>query len=102
MSWLALDVGGANLKVADGRGFGATVPFALWREPQRLAAALASLLRSAPPAERLAATMTGELADCFTTKAEGVRAIVAALEEIAAGRLLHIYRTDGRLVDPAA
>jgi hypothetical protein len=101
MNWLAWDVGGANLKVADGRGFGATATFALWREPQRLTAALANLLRSAPPAERFAATMTGELADCFETKAQGVRAIVAALEETAAGRPLLVYRTDGRLVDAA-
>jgi hypothetical protein len=102
MSWLAFDVGGANLKIADGRGYGATAPFPLWRESEQLAQALARLLNAAPPAERLAATMTGELADCFATRAMGVRAIIAALEEAAAERPLVIYRTDGRLVDPAA
>ncbi len=29
MNWLALDIGGANLKVADGQGFAASHPFAL-------------------------------------------------------------------------
>lgn len=95
---LAIDVGGANLKVADGRGFAHSMAFALWKSPDRLAAALIELMRLAPPADSLVATMTGELADCFATKAEGVRAIVAALVEAAAGRPLRIYLTDGRFV----
>jgi probable H4MPT-linked C1 transfer pathway protein len=98
---LAIDVGGANLKVADGRGFALSSGFALWKTPDRLAAALAELIGCAPPADSLVATMTGELADCFVTKAEGVRAIIAALLEAAAGRPLRIYLTDGQLVSPA-
>lgn len=99
MSWLAFDVGGANLKIADGRGFGRSLAFPLWRTPDELAPALTQLLCEAPPADSLAATMTGELADCFETKADGVRRIVAALETVASGRPLSIYRTDGTLVD---
>ena len=76
MSWLGLDIGGANLKAADGRGWARSVPFALWRDPQGLAEALATLVESAPTAERLAVTMTGELCDCFRSKAEGVRHIL--------------------------
>ncbi len=101
MPILALDVGGANLKIADGVGFAASVPFPLWKMPDRLPAALAELIHAAPIAERFVATMTGELADCFETKADGVRAIVAALEEATTGRNLRIYLTDGSLV-PAA
>ncbi|HEY2841206.1 MAG TPA: hydantoinase/oxoprolinase family protein [Pirellulales bacterium] len=111
---LAIDVGGANLKVADGQGFALSNGFALWKTPERLPAALAELIRNAPPANgrphtdshahadsaALVATMTGELADCFATKAAGVRAIVAALVEAAAGRSLRIYLTDGALVSP--
>jgi len=95
---LALDVGGANLKLADGRGFARTKPFPLWRQPEQLAAALGSLLAEAPPAGRLAVTMTGELADCFATKRDGVRHILDAVEEAAAGRPLRVYATDGRFV----
>lgn len=102
MNWLALDVGGANLKVADGAGFARSMPFALWRSPEQLASALRLLIAEAPPANGLAATMTGELADCFETKAAGVQAIIAALEHVADGRPLWIYGTHGELVDAAA
>jgi probable H4MPT-linked C1 transfer pathway protein len=42
--------------------------------------------------------MTGELADCFATKAEGVAAIIEAAEAAAGDRALKVYLTDGRLV----
>jgi hypothetical protein len=41
--------------------------------------------------------MTGELADCYPTKAEGVRAIVAAVNLAAGRRQVRIYLTDGSL-----
>ncbi|HTU24087.1 MAG TPA: tetrahydromethanopterin-linked C1 transfer pathway, partial [Pirellulales bacterium] len=69
MRLLAFDIGGANLKVADGQGFVASRPFPLWRQPNELAPALAELAAAAPAGERWVATMTGELADCFATKA---------------------------------
>ena len=48
MSWLGIDIGGANLKAADGRGWARSVPFALWRNPQGLARAVRrSLLKVA-------------------------------------------------------
>ncbi len=83
MQWLGLDVGGANLKLADGRGWAATRPFPLWRQPGGLMAALEELLATAPSADGLALTMTGELADCFATKREGVEAILGAVEAAA-------------------
>jgi probable H4MPT-linked C1 transfer pathway protein len=92
---LALDIGGANLKVADGRGWAASRLFALWREPQRLAAELAALLATAPHAETIVATMTGELCDCFATKAEGVAFIVDALCQAASARRVNLYSTSG-------
>jgi probable H4MPT-linked C1 transfer pathway protein len=97
---LALDIGGANLKAADGRGFAASRPFALWRRPGELAEALEELVTAAPAADCLVATMTGELADCYATKAEGVRAIVAALQQAAGERPLLIYLTDGSFASP--
>jgi hypothetical protein len=98
MTWLGLDIGGANLKAADGRGWARSAPFPLWRNPGGLAAALAALVESAPAAERLAVTMTGELCDCFRTKAEGVRHILRAVTEAAAGREVRVYLVSGGLV----
>jgi (4-(4-[2-(gamma-L-glutamylamino)ethyl]phenoxymethyl)furan-2-yl)methanamine synthase len=98
MSWLAFDIGGANLKAADGVGWALIEPFALWRAPDDLPAALARLIRLAPRAEHIAITMTGELCDCFQTKADGVRRIVAAVEEVARGLDIFVYLVDGRFV----
>lgn len=98
---MALDIGGANLKAADGLGFAASRFFPLWQSPAALPDALRALLADCPPADRLVATMTGELADCFRTKAEGVAAIVGAVEEVAAGREVLVYLTDGSLAAPA-
>lgn len=100
--WLALDIGGANLKAADGSGFAVSRPFALWRRRHELTAALADLLAECPAADRLAVTMTGELADCFVTKAEGVAAILEAVEAAAGARLVRVYLTDGSWASPEA
>lgn len=101
MTWLALDIGGANIKVADGNGYAAAVPFPLWKEPANLTAALRQLIREAPACDRLAITMTGELADCFRSKSEGVRFILAAVTAACDERDVHVYLTDGRFVSPA-
>jgi probable H4MPT-linked C1 transfer pathway protein len=100
MTWLGLDIGGANLKAADDRGWTRSVPFPLWREPDLLAQALGRLIADAPDIDRLAVTMTGELCDCYRTKAEGVSHILTAVEEAAAGRQVTVYLVDGRLVPP--
>jgi probable H4MPT-linked C1 transfer pathway protein len=101
MSWLGLDIGGANLKAADGRGWARVVPFELWRKPAGLTAALADLLGSAPAADGLAITMTAELCDCFSTKAEGIEHVLAAVQHVAAQREVRVYLLDGRLVPVA-
>ncbi|MBN1851323.1 MAG: hypothetical protein JW829_01315 [Pirellulales bacterium] len=95
---IGLDIGGANLKIADGCGYVRSMAFALWREPWRLSERLRELIDEAPKSERIAVTMTGELCDCYATKAEGVRHILAALIEVAAGREVEVYLTDGRIV----
>lgn len=100
MDLVALDIGGANLKLADGQGWVTSHPFPLWKSPGKLAETLAMLLARAPAASTLAVTMTGELADCYTTKAEGVREILSAVESIAHGRPVWVYLTDGSLVPP--
>jgi len=101
---IALDIGGAAIKAADGRGWTRAEPFAMWREWRRLPATLAEIIggrgRPAP-----VATMTGEIADCFPDRPAGVAHIVAALEAAASAcgsAPPRFYRTDGRLVDAAA
>lgn len=100
MRWVGLDIGGANLKAADGSGWTCSRPFALWKAPQRLADELASLLAGVEPSSGLAVTMTGELADCYRTKAEGVRSILSAVETAAPQRVVRVYRTDGIFCPP--
>ena len=98
MSWLGIDIGGANLKSADDRGWARSVPFPLWRKSEELAQELEHLITSGPTAERLAVTMTGELCDCFSSKSEGVQRILDSVQAVAAGRDVCVYCVDGRFV----
>src|SRR3954463_13735408 len=100
MHWLALDIGGANLKAADGKGFAESYAFALWREPNRLAQELRTIIAEAPESTHLAVTMTGELADCFDSKTQGVQHILKAVHAAADGRHTRVYLTDGMIVTP--
>jgi probable H4MPT-linked C1 transfer pathway protein len=95
-TWLALDVGGANLKAAHSSGKARTLPFELWKRPDELASAIARLVHTLPTADRVALTMTAELCDCYPTKADGVRAVVQAVAKVFNDRPLSIWGTDGR------
>lgn len=79
------DVGGAHLKAArieDGRAVAALqLPCPLWRGLEQLPAAIRAALHRLGPADRHAATMTGELADIFASRAEGVAHIAQALAQ---------------------
>lgn len=101
---LGLDVGGANLKAADVSGHVETMPFPLWKDPGTLPDALIGLARRFDPAELWAVTMTGELCDCFASKADGVHAIIDAV--LLAAKALGIehdhivvWQNDGEFVD---
>jgi probable H4MPT-linked C1 transfer pathway protein len=98
-SWLGIDVGGANLKAAHGDGRALTAPFAVWKEPERLSEAIADLTARFPPFDRVAATMTAELCDCYATKREGVLAIVDAVSRAVPDRPTIYWGTDGRFHD---
>jgi probable H4MPT-linked C1 transfer pathway protein len=93
---LGLDIGGANLKAATSGGRAKSVPFPLWKQPDRLAAALAELVREFPESGELAVTMTGELCDCFATKREGVAFILDALPK---GMPAKVWSTEAKFVD---
>jgi len=79
MTLLGLDIGGANIKGADELGRAVCRPFAIWRDPGKLPSEIASLLAEFPAADRVAVTMTAELADCFPTKSQGVRFILETI-----------------------
>ncbi|MCA9150631.1 MAG: hypothetical protein KDA92_15070 [Planctomycetales bacterium] len=100
MQWLALDIGGANIKVADGARYAVSYPFALWRHAENLTQELRRIIAEAPTCDRLVATMTGELADCFDSKELGVQAIADALQAAADGRHTRIYAREAGLVTP--
>ncbi len=99
MPTLGFDIGGANLKAATSDGRAAAVAFPLWKTPDQLAEALARLRDQLPNCDRLAVTMTGELADCFATKAEGVSRILDAVESLSAGRLAQVWSTAGEFLE---
>jgi probable H4MPT-linked C1 transfer pathway protein len=98
---LAIDIGGANLKAADGLGWAHGEPFPLWRDWRRLPEALGRIL-DRRPAGRVVATMTGEIADCYPSRAAGVTHIVESLVAAAGARdaAVGIYLVDGRIVPP--
>src|SRR5262245_19264921 len=100
MKWLALDIGGAKIKNADGRGYAQSYAFAMWRDSSRLAQQIRTAIFEAPPCDHLAVTMTGELADCFETKAAGIRYILQAVSSGSDNRHTRVYLSDGRLVSP--
>ncbi|NYZ14467.1 S-layer protein [Azospirillum sp. RWY-5-1] len=80
---IGLDIGGAHLKAAWFGNDGALLdlaqfPCPLWQGMDRLDAALAEVRHRRGEPRRVAATMTGELADLFDDRADGVRRIVAA------------------------
>lgn len=94
--WLALDVGGANLKAAHSAGAIRSVPFELWKQPDQLARALETMLKALPAFTGLAVTMTAELCDCFVRKSEGVLHVLDAVESVAGAARVVVWGVDGR------
>ena len=99
MNVVGLDIGGANLKAANSDGTSVSRPFPIWQEHEQLANKLAELIEPLGAPDAFAVTMTAELADCFSTKAEGVGFILGKVEEIAKSRPVHVWQTGGEFVD---
>ena len=76
---LALDVGGANVKLAHSSGIVRCRPFALWRDPGGLAGVLVGLTEGLPPFGDVLLTTTAELCDCFETKRAGVLSVLESV-----------------------
>jgi (4-(4-[2-(gamma-L-glutamylamino)ethyl]phenoxymethyl)furan-2-yl)methanamine synthase len=96
--WIGLDVGGANIKAASTTHPSVAIDFPLWKQPQLLPPALKKLFRNMGGAENIAVTMTGELADCFQTKREGVTFISKACVEGAGDAKVHFYSVKGEFL----
>jgi len=105
---LGWDVGGANLKAARIGDVGQCEPnvlersFPLWREPHNLSAVLTETAERLGGAGTMAVTMTAELADCFTTKREGVAFVLDAFQTAFPAIDPWVYGVDGRFRSAAA
>ncbi|MDA0833970.1 MAG: H4MPT-linked C1 transfer pathway protein [Planctomycetota bacterium] len=99
MTIVGLDIGGANLKSSDSYGNSRIRAFPLWKHPHELAHNLRGIIEI-NSIDGLAVTMTGELADCFRTKSEGVDCILGAVEEVACGKPVMVWQTAGEFVSP--
>lgn len=86
---LGLDIGGANIKVATSDGhYAHSLPFPMWCSYNQLATTISALITEYQKAHEnpsaLAITMTGELADAFKSKRDGVTSICNAVSKAAA------------------
>ncbi|WP_417389011.1 hydantoinase/oxoprolinase family protein [Gimesia sp.] len=97
---IGLDIGGANLKSADSDGAARSISFELWKTPELLQTALQELLASCQRPDLIAVTMTGELADCFPTKADGVDHILTAVEQAVPGAPVLVWQTGAEFLPP--
>ncbi|MEQ9406990.1 MAG: hydantoinase/oxoprolinase family protein [Fuerstiella sp.] len=101
MNVLGLDIGGANIKIADADGNTVCLPFPMWTQHRQLAETLQGAgisVFSAPDLVTL--TMTAELADCFQTKAEGVRFVIKAVQQAFPEVPLRVWLTSGEFAEP--
>lgn len=91
------DIGGAHVKAAvlDAKGEVVSViqqPCPLWRGLDHLRHAVNAILLDLPAGEyQHAATMTGELVDCFPSRELGVKAIIQTLQNLLDAQNLSIF-----------
>ncbi|VAX20556.1 4-[[4-(2-aminoethyl)phenoxy]-methyl]-2-furanmethanamine-glutamate synthase [hydrothermal vent metagenome] len=105
MRVLGLDIGGANIKYALARGKAGLptprkIPFELFRDPQKLIVILEKIRTEKRP-DTVALTMTGELADVFSSRKEGVRFIIESVMTVFKNAPIKIIDVNGDLIFPA-
>lgn len=101
MRILGLDIGGANIKAAniDGQTFSQVFP--MWQNHLRLPQALKQLTSRMPgEPDLIGLTMTAELADCFESKAEGVRFVIDAVVESFPDAQVRVWMTGSEFAEP--
>jgi probable H4MPT-linked C1 transfer pathway protein len=99
------DLGGAHLKAvqSDGKGrlqVSLQVPCTLWRGLDHLARAIGEARQQLAPTHRHGITMTGELADLFLDRAEGVDRLTAAMRAAFPDADLRIYAGEAGFIAP--
>ncbi len=95
---VGIDIGGANLKLASESKQAHSCFFPMWRRPETLKDSLCESLALFQDVSAIAVVMTGELADCFADRAEGVLHIVEHTRRAAAERDIpscYFYGVDG-------
>lgn len=95
-----IDIGGANIKLSRLDGNSVAVAFPMWTDYGRLGEAVVKLLSELDvefdESCTLAVTMTGEMADCFFSRREGVTAILDGLTSVIPEHQCHIYAVGGQ------
>jgi probable H4MPT-linked C1 transfer pathway protein len=100
MHVLGLDIGGANIKAATSGGVAASFPFAMWKDWEDLSAFLQTqIAKPFAGCDAVAVTMTGELCDCFDSKASGVSHILETLQDVFSYEKIQVYSVDGVFLD---
>ncbi len=98
---VGFDIGGANIKAASSCGLSICKSFPLWKTPMELGTVLGGMKRELAgqldSIDRIVVTMTGELADCFLDRREGVNTIVQQSVHGLDDNVL-FYAMDGRFV----
>lgn len=101
MQILGLDIGGANIKAAniDGQIFSEAFP--MWQQHRQLPKALKALAsRMNCEPDLIGLTMTAELADCFDSKADGVRFVIDSVVESFPSASVRIWMTGSEFAEP--
>ncbi len=93
--WIGLDIGGANIKAAHVEGPALAVPFEVWKRPDELSRAIASVASTLPPSSSAAVTMTAELCDCYPTRTVGVHAVLDAVLAALPEHRIVVWGVDG-------
>ncbi|MBN4060803.1 hypothetical protein JYU15_00015 [bacterium AH-315-I18] len=100
---LALDIGGANLKVcycdSHGQLHAFSQRFAMCDAFDDLIDTLKKIVKQCDPTPACwLVTMTGELSDCFIDRKQGVKRILNAVQLAAGDVPIHVWSTAGRFV----
>jgi probable H4MPT-linked C1 transfer pathway protein len=104
MTTIGLDIGGANLKAVflpesgHEEAWAIEIQFEMWKRSAELSESLQELISHVDPddqSQKIAVTMTGELADCFSNKKEGVAFIANSLRRIAGKKQVAFYQVSG-------
>ncbi|GFO71924.1 hypothetical protein BJAS_P1765 [Bathymodiolus japonicus methanotrophic gill symbiont] len=95
--FIGWDIGGAHLKAAWLNAYGEVIavyqePCPLWQGLNKLEKALTAILIQLPrQAVQHIITMSGELVDLFSTRAEGVVEIIALMQRVLEQQALQVY-----------